>query len=188
MKNFTLREINESMLESLRSDWARDLANEDSIIIMQMAVDNIIKTRSFGDVRKRPHLSTYISVVAGQGEEDSDIVALVEVIYSSHGRDVICKIMDFVYSPAIIALDESAFIKQHAAILFEALYGVLSLVLEKGAGHAKIYARDDAAQKTIELIRQVVDNEELKKVKLRMTSEGHQWLKFELLQQNGDSV
>lgn len=172
---YALAYLNAEDLSAIRHDWAANIQDTDQVYQIQTGIDFILATNAYGNALRRPNLPTYMAIV---DENTGQVAGLVEIINSEVGKERICKIMDFIYAPVIESLSDPEYMVCRLTMLVSALVYVLSAVKDKGAGHSKIYARDDAGQTIIANLQKMLQNKE-DEIGLKVETNGRQWLKFE---------
>lgn len=178
MGKYVLENLDGVKLSEIRHNWPLELQDDDEIIKIQTFIDAINASNAYGDALSRPNLSTHMAVV--DHDNNGEVEALVEIINAEMGKERICKIMDFVYSPRIEAMADNEYMVSRLSMLMASLFYVIRAVNMRGAGHCKIYARDDAGQNIIASIEEALQNKE-EELGLKVELNGRKWLKFEPL-------
>lgn len=180
MPSYNLQELDAHKISAIQEVWIKELeANSDSLIQLSSSVFEIILSqKSYGVLTKRHNKDTYMAVV------DSDtgkVDAIVCIIFSKLGSSSTCKIMDIYHAPHISNLEDEMYNKKYYEILLSVLANMLQINQKTKFGVTKIYARDDAAQKTIQAIDSDSNKSLLKDIGFEMNLLGRHWLEFKTI-------
>ena len=110
--------------------------------------------------------------------DTSEVDAIVCIVFSKLGSSSTCKIMDIYHAPHVSNLEDDMYNEKYYEILLSALANMLQINQTTKYGVTKIYARDDAAQKTIQAIDSDSNKILLKEIGFEMNLLGRHWLEF----------
>lgn len=177
MQTYELQELDADKIGIIENDWIGELEeNDDSLVQLSSSLfDAIISQQNYGDLTQRHNKDTYMAVVNTKtGETD----AIACIIFSKLGSLSTCKIMDIYHAPHISNLDDDQYNNTYYKILISAIANMLQINQMTKYGVTKIYARDDAAQKTIQAIDKDSNKSIFKDIGFEMNLLGRHWLEF----------
>lgn len=180
MPSYKLQELDALKISAIQAVWIKELEeNSDSLIQLSSSLfDTIINQKNYGVLTKRHNKDTYMAVVNTQTNETDAIVCIV---FSKQGSSSTCKIMDIYHAPHVSNLEDDMYNEKYYEVLLSVLTNMLKINQKSKYGVTKIYARDDAAQKTIQAIDNDSNKSLLKGIGFEMNLLGRKWLEFKTI-------
>jgi len=177
MKEYKLIELDSEKTNSIRAEWIEQVEKNDdsSLELNDSLFDVIISQKSYGDLLRRSNQETYMALTS---DDTGTTDAIVDIIFVRQGAKSLCKIMDIYHAPNISNLDDPKYFDKCHEILRIVLSNMLEINKTTKHGITKVYARDDAAQKTIQGINKTANKQHFEDIGFEMFLAGHRWLEF----------
>lgn len=175
---FSVKEIDETVLKAITSEWINMLGTSSSTSTIAHDYDQlftIIDTnKSYGALLSRKDKPTYLAVTK---DDDQSCLSLMEVIYTKKGSVQWAKMVDAYFCPFIEDLPVAEFNVQHELVLRAIILHLINALSFSAQDEVKIYARNDVSMNFIQQFSRHAASKNLASTGIDVVIEGR-WLVF----------